>query len=221
MWTWVVLALYVGFPLCLLRLHRTWGAVAAIAGLWLPIEFGVLQAAGVPPWMGIAVGTVAGIIAFRSRPDVFNVSAAFDLRRFSLKDAGVNFVVFAVLGLPLAVAIGFIRPSFELPELRSVPNLIATIFLFNALPEEILFRGIIQHTIETASGSRNLSAIVAALIFGAAHLNNGLVVPNYRYFAVATLAGFFYGRAWRTHRNVLTSSVTHTMVNTVWRLFLR
>jgi len=221
MLSWVVVAIYFLLPFFLLRLHRTWGAVASIVGLWLPIEFGFFRAAGVSPLLGVAVGTAAGILAFRSRPDIFNVTAAFDLRRFNLKDACVNFAAFAVIGLPFAFAIGFIHPSFVFPNIRSVPNLIATIFLFNALPEEILFRAIIQHTFETASGSRSLAAISAALIFGVAHLNNGPIVPNYRYFLVATLAGLFYGRAWRTHRNVWTSAVTHTMVNSIWRLFLR
>jgi membrane protease YdiL (CAAX protease family) len=163
---------------------------------------------------------VAGVFAFRSRPDLFNASAAFDLRKLSFREAAVNFALFATIGFPIALAIGFLRPTLALPNPSSIPAAAATAFFLNALPEEILFRGILQHVIERASKSRTAAAVVAALIFGAAHLNNGNF-PNYKYFAMATLAGLFYGRAWRSHRNVLTSALTHTMVNVAWRLFLR
>jgi len=215
------IAVYVALPFLFLKLHRTWGAIVAILGLWLPIEFRVLSAAAVPVWASITAGMLAGVFAFRSRADIFDVTAAFDFRRFSLREGAVNFALFAALGLPTAVAIGFIRLRLAAPDIRGIPALVATIFLFNALPEEILFRGIIQHTIESACKNRSVAAVFAALIFGAAHLNNGPPVPNYKYFVVATLAGLFYGRAWRTHKNVLTSTVTHTMVNVVWRAFLR
>jgi len=214
------IAIYVTLPFFLLRLHRMWGTVAAILALWLPIEFRILSAAGVPAWAAITAGMLAGVFALRSRTDIFDVAAAFNFRRFSLRDAAVNFALFAALGLPIAVAIGFIRVGLAFPDIRGIPVLVATIFLFNALPEEILFRGIIQQTIESACRNRTVAAIGAALIFGAAHLNNGPPLPNYKYFAVATLAGLFYGRAWRAHKNVLTSAVTHTLVNAVWRIFL-
>ena len=219
--SYVLLVVYFVSPFVLSRLHRTWGAIAAILGLWLPIEFRLFSIAGVPGWAAIAVGMAAGIFAFRSRSDLFDVSSAFDLRHFSLREAAINFALFAVVGLPMALAIGFIKPLLTFPVISGIPLLATTTFLFNALPEEILFRGVIQHAIERASNNRTVAAIAAALIFGAAHLNNGSVVPNYKYFGIATVAGLFYGRAWRTHRNVLTSAVTHTMVNSAWRLFLR
>jgi membrane protease YdiL (CAAX protease family) len=150
-----------------------------------------------------------------------NVSSAFDLRKMSLRDGALHFIAFAALGLPLAFAIGFIQPAPHWPEIGRVPSLIAGIFLLNALPEEILFRGIIQHSIESATRSRIGSLILAALVFGAAHLNNGPAMPNYRYFGLATLAGIFYGLAWRRNRNVLTSTITHTLVNAVWSVFFR
>jgi membrane protease YdiL (CAAX protease family) len=38
---------------------------------------------------------------------------------------------------------------------------------------------------------------------------------------MASIAGLFYGLAWRSRRNVLTSSITHTLVNTGWNIFFR
>jgi hypothetical protein len=38
---------------------------------------------------------------------------------------------------------------------------------------------------------------------------------------LAALAGVFYGRAWRQERRVGASVVTHTLVDTVWSMWLR
>lgn len=217
----LALALYVVTPFLLLHARRKWSTVAAILALWLPIEFRLLQWLGVAPALAIVSAMLAGVLAFRSRPDILNVSAAFDLRKMEFRKAFVNFAVFAALGIPLALTIGFIAPAIRLPDLRSVPTLILTVFFLNALPEEILFRGIIQNVLEAALKSRLGGLVIGAVVFGAAHLNNGTELPNYRYFLMATLAGLFYGRAWQSKRNVLTSTVTHTLVNTAWRLFFR
>jgi membrane protease YdiL (CAAX protease family) len=176
---------------------------------------------GVTQTTAIVIGMVAGILAFRSRPDLLNVTAAFNLRTMSLSDAALHFAWFSAIGLPLGFAIGFIQPSVRWPSIEGIPILLAGIFFLNALPEDILFRGIIQHSLESVTKSPVASLIATALIFGMAHLNNGPTLPNYRYFVMATLAGFAYGLAWRRHRNVLTSTITHTLVNVVWRLFLR
>jgi len=208
-------------PFLCLRASRKWGPLVAILVLWLPIEFSLFRMIGVSQATAIVIGMVAGILAFRSRPDVLNVAAAFNLRTMNLSDAALHFAWFSAIGLPLGFAIGFIYPAVRWPSVDGIIMLLAGIFLLNALPEEILFRGIIQHSLESVTKSPIVSLMVTALIFGMAHLNNGPSLPNYRYFVMATLAGIAYGLAWRRHRNVLTSTITHTLVNVVWRLFLR
>jgi len=208
-------------PFLCLRASRKWGALAAILLLWLPIEFSLLRMVGVAQTNAILMGMTAGILAFRSHPEVLDVAAAFNLRKLSFRDAALHFAWFSAIGLPLGFAIGFIHPAARWPSIEGIPMLLAGIFFLNALPEEILFRGIIQHSLESVTKSRFVSLIAAALIFGAAHLNNGPQLPNYRYFIMATLAGVAYGLAWRRNRNVLTSTITHALVNVVWRLFLR
>jgi membrane protease YdiL (CAAX protease family) len=217
----LALGLYVVAPYLLLRVHRRFGTVAAILALWLPIEFRLLQSLGIHPATAIVSGMLAGVLAFRSRPDILNVSAAFDLRKMNLRRAFVNFALFAAVGIPLGLAIGFIDPVLRMPDPWTTPMLVVTIFFFNALPEEILFRGILQHVLESALKTRAGALILSALIFGLSHLNNGVELPNYRYVLMATLAGVFYGNAWRRNKNVLTSTITHTLVNIGWRLFFR
>jgi membrane protease YdiL (CAAX protease family) len=61
---------------------------------------------------------------------------------------------------------------------------------------------------------------VAAFVFGAAHLNNG-GWPNLRYALLATLAGVFYGRAFRQGGNLMPAALVHTTVDTVWVALFR
>jgi uncharacterized protein len=44
--------------------------------------------------------------------------------------------------------------------------------------------------------------------------------PNWRYVALATVAGWFYGSAFRKGGNLMASSLMHAAVDTVWRTWL-
>jgi membrane protease YdiL (CAAX protease family) len=59
------------------------------------------------------------------------------------------------------------------------------------------------------------------VLFGLAHFNTRAAFFNWRYVILAAIAGYFYGRAWLDRRRILTSSVTHATVDTVWSLWLR
>jgi uncharacterized protein len=65
------------------------------------------------------------------------------------------------------------------------------------------------------------SALVTAIVFGLSHWNNQAIHFNWRYVLLATLAGIFYGRAWRSERLVAASALTHASVDTVWSIWLR
>ena len=70
------------------------------------------------------------------------------------------------------------------------------ICFFTAVPEELLFRGVLQNLLEkrwpAARFARVGSLPVAAVVFGAAHLINA-PASNWRYMLLATLAGIAYG----------------------------
>ncbi len=98
----------------------------------------------------------------------------------------------------LGRAIGFLDP-FHLPARWSAPGFAAqflVILAATALPEEILFRGLIQNCLMQKLGANTRTLLLAALIFGCAHLNNGpQTLPNWRYMIVATVAG---DRLWQS-----------------------
>ena len=217
----LLIGAYVCAPTLLLRLHRFWGVPAAVLALWVPVEFGLLARLGLSSIVVVALAVAAGLLAFRSRPDVLDVRKAFSLSSIDVKTGVVNFLIFAAIAVPLGLLLGFIHPNFDAAELSRVPATLGVIFLFNALPEEILFRGLIQNWIENVTATRTGSLLISSVIFGASHLNNGVRQPNYTYVLMASIAGVFYGLAWRSRKNVLTSSITHTLVNTSWNLFFR
>jgi uncharacterized protein len=88
-----------------------------------------------------------------------------------------------------------------------------------ALPEELFFRGLTQNLLERHLG-KTRALLLASVLFGLSHFNKGAAF-NWRYVLLATIAGIFYGRAWRAQRRLCSSSITHASVDTVWSLWFR
>jgi hypothetical protein len=123
------------------------------------------------------------------------------------------------IALVLGKATGFIHFHSVFPHLGTVLTSILLTFLLVSIPEELFFRAILQNFLETRLG-RTGALLVTAALFGLAHFNHG--VPfNWRYVLLASLAGIFYGRAWRAERQVFASIVTHTAVDVVWSTWFR
>lgn len=130
-----------------------------------------------------------------------------------------EWVFFVPIGLVLGEATGFIHFHVVWPRGAAVAaDLVLTFFLI-AIPEELFFRAIVQNMLESRIG-RTWALLIAALLFGLSHFNHGASF-NWRYVVLASIAGIFYGRAWRANRQILTSIVTHTAVDVVWSLWFR
>jgi uncharacterized protein len=126
---------------------------------------------------------------------------------------------FLPFGLGLGAALRFIHFHSRLSSAAATAGGLLTTFLLVAVPEELFFRGILQNLLETRF-SRRVALLMAAILFGLAHFNRG-VSFNWRYVLLATIAGIFYGRAWRAQRQLLASVVSHTAVDVVWSLWFR
>jgi uncharacterized protein len=162
----------------------------------------------------------AGIYGFHCLRHIKD--AGFDLR-LRWRDLGTGFLWF-VLYTPLAVvlglALGFLHWHALLPTPARVLGALAFTFFFIAVPEELFFRGWMQNLLERRIG-RMGALLVTATLFGLSHFNKRAVHFNWRYVLLAALAGIFYGTAWRQQRRVGASSITHTLVDTVWSIWLR
>jgi membrane protease YdiL (CAAX protease family) len=126
---------------------------------------------------------------------------------------------FLPIGIGLGAALRFIHFHARVPSGMDVLSGVLVTFLLVAVPEEMFFRGILQNLLETRL-RKNAALLVAAGLFGLAHFNKGADF-NWRYVLLASIAGIFYGRAWRAHRRVLASSITHTAIDVVWSLWFR
>ncbi len=147
----------------------------------------------------------------------------FRLDRADLGRALAVLAPFAVVAIPLGLATGFIGYGWRPFDAFEWTLFALNIYFFVAVPEEFLFRGLIQNLIERRwpGHQPGLAALtVTAVVFGAAHLNNP-PAPNYRYALIATAAGLAYGWVWMRSRKVTASAVTHGAVNWLWVLAFR
>ena len=133
------------------------------------------------------------------------------------KGAAVNFAGFAVISIPLGLLIRFTAWN---PRWRGAIDFglhYLEIFLFIAVLEEAFFRGFLQTLVSNSMRSALLGQAVISLIFGFFHLLHA-PFPNWRYVALASIAGWFYGSAFRTG-GLMASSLLHAAVDTVWRIW--
>ena len=131
----------------------------------------------------------------------------------------VNFAAFAVVAVPVGLALRFTAWN---PRWRGPWNFVfdfVTIFLFIAVTEELYFRGLLQNLLEGSWNSRYGAQAVASVVFGFSHIQHA-PFPNWRYVILATIAGWFYGSAWRKTRSLMASATTHALVDTAWRTWL-
>ncbi|HKH98325.1 MAG TPA: CPBP family intramembrane glutamic endopeptidase [Candidatus Sulfotelmatobacter sp.] len=122
---------------------------------------------------------------------------------------------FTPVVLLLGLALGFIHPHSNLPSVSDAALRWTAIFLFVAVPEELFFRSWVQNLLERRVG-RRAALVIASVLFGLSHFNKRSAHFNWRYVLLATIAGVFYGRAWREGRRVPASAITHTCVDWIW-----
>jgi CAAX protease family protein len=136
-----------------------------------------------------------------------------------LKAAALNFVFFAVIAIPLSLVLRFTIWNPRWPGLAQFCLDYVEIFLFIALLEELFFRGFLQTLLSKRLGSWVIGQAAASLLFGFFHILHR-PFPNWRYVALASLAGWFYGSAFRQGGNLMASALMHAAVDTIWRTWL-
>jgi membrane protease YdiL (CAAX protease family) len=129
----------------------------------------------------------------------------------------LHYLYFIPFGLPLALALKAVRFAAPAP-LWVVAGTFLGMLWVVVLFEEFLFRGVLQQWIEEWTWSRTAALFLTSLLFGLAHLWFRSF-PNWRWAAVATVLGWFCGRARNEAGSIRAGMVTHVLVVTTWRAF--
>jgi len=197
-----------------------------IAAVWLARAIPPLYAT---PLAALPLGALGQLMWFRT-----GIFAMLSVRR--MKNIGFGFwpaarewkigALYFVGLAPVAAAAGWVL-HFASPHLRYAGweriTLIGLATFFGilwvvALGEEFFFRGLLQQWIAGWLRSDWAGLLLAALLFGSVHLWYR-AFPNWRFAALAGVAGVFYGMAYRQARSIRASMVTHALTVTAWRLF--
>lgn len=220
-----------------------WDAMA-ILFLWLPFDLHLVSRRpnamrDALDWPIIALsGVIIGLVFWVGLRHLEGAKAEF---RFSLRGLGLTlaslFCLSAIV-VPLGQATGFLVPR-EFWKNSSLPEILwthlvtwkfviyfAKIFVTIALSEEFLFRGIIQNFLNNSLKDQTISWILASLLFGSAHLNNGAtsLYPsgwNWEYALMASIAGLAYGWVFRRTSSLLYPMLLHALVDSIWHTLFK
>jgi uncharacterized protein len=160
----------------------------------------------------------AGLYGFLAIRQLSGTGFDFCLKWSDWKTGLRELAFFTPIVLVLGLALGFIHPHRNLPGVGSSLLRWVGIFFLTAVPEELFFRAWVQNLLERRVGRRT-ALVLASVLFGLSHFNKRAAHFNWRYVLLATIAGIFYGRAWRAQRRVPASTITHASVDWVWGLW--
>jgi membrane protease YdiL (CAAX protease family) len=202
-----------------------WRDLAAMLALALPLAGHWLE--GIWSWpeelyfFRPFYSVCIGACAFMVMRNLEGIGYRLGFHRGDVIEGAADFVAFGVLGIPLGIVLDFIHPHAGAFALGQFALKFLGIYLTIAIPEEFLFRGILQNLlVKSITGRRRAlyGIVIASVVFGAAHLHHP-PVPNWKYGLMATLAGMFYGNAFRARGRISASALTHTLVDTVWHFW--
>jgi membrane protease YdiL (CAAX protease family) len=206
----------------------TWLDLVVILMLWLPIELNLggawipRHAQGFLHTVAYGVALMLALVLFLAFRGIEGMKYNLPHRFMDLVDPLIAFVLVAPILVLLGLALSFI-PPFHVPGNLSAPGAVKTfglIFVATALPEEILFRSLIQNWMMQKFGATTAVLVAASVLFGCAHLNNGpQPLPNWRYMILATIAGFAYGKVFQRASSATASMTLHALVDATKHLF--
>ncbi|MFQ5700340.1 MAG: lysostaphin resistance A-like protein [Acidobacteriota bacterium] len=225
-----ILVLYVAVPIVLLS---GWGRqtgprpsmidLVTLLLLWLPVEMKAFAhlwsvPAGNPSYvLAKALAMELALFCFVVVRRLEGVGYRFRLCAADMTVGTIALSAFLVFAVPAALGTGFV--SFQ-PHWNGMGRWLLMslgIFFFIALPEEVLFRGLIFNMLQRMIkvGGPYAALVISSFIFGLAHLNNP--PGDWRYVLLGTMAGISYGWAYLRTGSLLSSAYTHAMVDIIAR----
>ena len=203
----------------------TWADYAAAIIVWLPVEFRWMYR--LFPYPGqlthtltILLALSTGVAAFVLLRRLEGVGYTIEWRRGFAGNVLVHFCILAAIAVAIGIRIGFLAYDPSAARLRSLPLTIIGILFFTAWPEEFLFRGILQNLFQRTFNNQWTGLILASIFFGLSHIFHA-PYPNWKYVALATIAGLFYGRTWMKTKSLFPAALVHALVDILWHVLFR
>ncbi len=221
-------AAFIFLPLALLSSAQSsapgsWQDLFILVAIWVTVKFGPSH--WFWPYPGgrlayiftvmLAVNiAIAGFLLFRRTKGVgYNIAWGTNWTLYILG----TLILIAGIVIPLGLRLHFLIYSPHLSQWKSFFPLSVAILFFTAFPEELLFRGLLQNFLSSASNSDTAGWIAASILFGFSHITN-THFPNWRYVLLASIAGFFYGWTWRKTNSIFASALVHAGVDILWHI---
>ncbi|MDZ7723806.1 MAG: CPBP family intramembrane glutamic endopeptidase [candidate division KSB1 bacterium] len=239
------LLLYTATPLLLLFIRPKdkqsllWHDMVILAVLWVSLEFGGIGMVNLPPVhafvsLSMLFGLLLLLYIYQVRLN-FPLGYEYRLEQREWTVALFHFMILFVLLTVVGGQIGFVSMAKRLPGFHQVIVKLISIGFFIAIPQEILFRGVLYTLIEKKLQNRRYNVlwalVISSVIYGLAHINDvyapvaqvslgGAEFPvPWAMMLLATLSGVFYGWVYIRTRKITASALTHFLINASWFLF--
>lgn len=190
--------------------------LCAALSLWYGVKFGAFPDVPIDPAVDLnyfhAAAIVALLYALAAAGWLPGVGFQFHASARELGVAALGLMLIAAPTLGVGLLGGFLKPEMHQRSLAEALISAGGIYLFVALPEEVLFRGVLLRHLHTTLSLPALPALmISAVVFGGAHLN-ALADAGWR-FALSVLAGFICGWVFLSTGKVTVSALVHAAVS--------
>ena len=179
--------------------------ILVILAIWFPIEFDWLPDVDLIlsddiafPVTTLTIVTLSFFCFLVLRP-LPQFGYTYRLSKSDFRAALTAIVATMAVMVPFGLLINFLELGVAPVDVFYVAGW-PLIYLFTAIPEEMLFRGVMQQQMHGRFANKNMALLLASFIFGLAHLNNSTLnhdSPNWAYVIMATIAGLAYGWTYR------------------------
>ena len=217
-------ALAVFIPSLLMLAHRrdragiTWLDLLVLGTIWIPFDFRWTKQLWSPQEYSYSANslviTCLLVYLFAGFRRVQDLGYNARVQRPTLEVIGLGFLAMFAVCVPVGLFSGFLVLS-DAPKLWQFPLVFIGVFLTVAIPEEVMFRGILQNLLAKRTNVV-LAVVAASFLFGASHFNNDL---DFRYFGLATYAGVVLGWTYHRTQSVTAAAIVHALVDAIWICF--
>jgi membrane protease YdiL (CAAX protease family) len=202
-----------------------WEDYAAAAMIWLPVQFRwMYRVFPYPPplthVLSVLLALATGVAALVLVRRLDGIGYSLEWRKNFAWNFGLHFVLLALIVVWLGTKLHFLSFAPSLARERHFPLSALGILFFTAWPEEFLFRGILQNLLSRTLKNDTAGLVVASVVFGLSHIAHA-PYPNWKYVALASIAGLFYGRAWLQTKSLVPGTLIHALVDISWHLLFR